>query len=96
MSETKPVHETESGANHVSVARSLVPVKEKPIDFYGDEIFGLAMDDGRIFVPLKPIVDALEMDWSAQYRRLRRDAVLSEEYELIAVTAIKSRLGQPN
>ena len=33
--------------------------------------------EGRVLVAMKPITDALGLDWSAQFRRLKRDPVLS-------------------
>jgi hypothetical protein len=33
--------------------------------------------DGTIYVPLRPICEALGVDWTAQYRRLKRDEILS-------------------
>ena len=46
-----------------------------------------------VFVPLKPICDYLELSWSGQSERIKRDPVLSEEAELIRVTRIKSGRG---
>lgn len=53
------------------------------VNFRGDELYGFKQDDG-IFVALKPIVEAMGMDWSAQYRRAQRDPVLSEGIAIMA------------
>lgn len=77
---------------------AIAPIREQAIDFYGDTIYAVLVEkDGeqRVYVPIKPISDALGLDWSAQYRRIQRDDELSEVSELIAITAIKSRRGQP-
>lgn len=61
--------------------KSLVPVEEKKVDFYGDEITAVLVDvDGRqqVYIPLKPICDFLGLNWDGQRQRIRRDAVLSE------------------
>ena len=58
---------------------ALVSVEQKTIVFYEDEITAVRMKDGRIFVPVRPIVERLGLNWSGQYSRLRRDAVLREE-----------------
>lgn len=40
-----------------------------PIDFHSDRIF-LLEQDGEPFVPMKPICDALGLDWKSQHRKL--------------------------
>lgn len=47
------------------------------VNFRGDELYGFENDDG-IFVALKPIVESMGMDWSAQLQRIKRDRILSE------------------
>lgn len=47
------------------------------IDFHGDTLFAMETSKG-VLVVIKPISDKLGLDWSAQYRRTRRDPVLSE------------------
>jgi hypothetical protein len=53
------------------------------VNFRGDELYGFENDDG-IFVALKPIVESMGMDWSAQYRRVSRDAILKEGIAMMA------------
>lgn len=53
------------------------------VNFRGDQLYGFEADDG-VFVALKPIVRALGLDWSAQYRRVQRDPVLSEGIAMMA------------
>lgn len=53
------------------------------VNFRGDELYGFKQDDG-VFVALKPIVEAMGMDWSAQYRRVQRDPILSEGIAIMA------------
>lgn len=53
------------------------------VNFRGDELYGFRQDDG-VFVALKPIVEAMGMDWSAQYRRVQRDPVLAEGIAIMA------------
>ena len=77
--------------------KALVPVEQKEVIFYDDEIAAVPVEvQGRreLFIPVRPICDFLEVDWSAQYRRIRRDPVLSEELTpCIVVTATQ---GQPD
>ena len=80
--------------------KALVPVEEKTVIFYGDELVAVRVpaEEGApgIYVPLKPIADNIGLDWSSQYRRVQRDPILEEVSELIAVTAIKSQRGNPD
>jgi len=65
-------------------------VEQKTVIFYEDEITAVVVDEGgrrEVYVPLRPICDYLGLDWSAQYRRLNRDEVLSEVTQGVAVTA---------
>lgn len=63
-------------------APALVPLEQKDVLFYEDEITAVRVrrdGESQIFVPLRPIVELLGLDWSGQLRRTRDDAVLGEE-----------------
>jgi hypothetical protein len=81
----------------MSEEKALVPVEQRSVDFYGDEITAVLIeenDNRQIFVPVRPICDYLGIDWSAQYRRIDRDPVLSEvATPCVVVTATQ---GQPD
>src|SRR5437763_104105 len=54
---------------------ALVPIEERKVDFYGDEITAVLVEiDGReqISVPVRPISEYLGLAWSAQLQRMRR------------------------
>lgn len=53
------------------------------VNFRGDQLYGFENDDGT-FVALKPIVESMGMDWSAQYRRALRDPILKEGIAIMA------------
>jgi hypothetical protein len=53
------------------------------VDFRGDTLFGFKEGDDT-FVGLKPMVEAMGLDWSAQYRRVKRDPILSEGIAVMA------------
>lgn len=53
------------------------------VNFRGDTLFGFENDDG-VYVALKPIVESMGMDWSAQYRRVTRDEDLREGIAMMA------------
>lgn len=68
--------------------RALVPIEQKDVLFYEDEITAVRVRrDGsvQVFVPLRPIVELLGLDWSGQLRRVRNDAVLAQEIETVRV-----------
>lgn len=62
------------------------PAEQKTVLFYDDEITAVRLQDGRIFVPVKPICDLLGVDWSAQRQRINRDPILSEVVNGVVVT----------
>lgn len=53
------------------------------VNFRGDTLYGFENDDG-VFVALKPMVESMGMDWSAQFRRVKRDPILSEGIAIMA------------
>lgn len=68
---------------------SLVPVEQKTVTFYEDELTAVVVevDDRRqVFVPLRPICDYLGLSWSGQFERLGRDLILSELVLSVRVT----------
>lgn len=53
------------------------------VNFRGDQLYGFENDDG-VFVALKPIVESMGMDWSAQLKRVKRDPILAEGMAIMA------------
>lgn len=58
--------------------RTLVPLDQKIIDFYDDELVAIRADDGRVYVSVRHLVDALGLDPTGQIRRMRRHTVLEK------------------
>jgi ferritin-like metal-binding protein YciE len=80
---------------------ALVPIDEREVVFYGDTLVAVLvplpdMEMPQVYVPVKPLSDALGLAWSGQYERLQRDEVLSEASRLIRVTRINSQRGNPD
>jgi hypothetical protein len=76
--------------------KALVPVEEKKVDVYGDEVPAVLvqMDESGqpvVYVPVRSICDYLGVAWSAQRLRINRDPVLSETTERVIVTITDSR-----
>jgi len=65
---------------------ALVPVEQKVVLFYEDEITAVQMEDGTVYVPVRPLVERLGLSWGGQYERINRDVVLSEVASSVRVT----------
>jgi hypothetical protein len=65
---------------------ALVPIEQKEVLFYDDTILAVRLPDDRVFIPLRPIVERLGIDWASQTRRINRDPVLSEEKGVVVTT----------
>lgn len=66
--------------------KALVPVEQREVEFYGDMLTAVLVEDGTVYIPLRPICDNLGLDWSGQRQRIIRDAVLSEVVMSVGVT----------
>jgi len=76
---------------------ALVPVEQKQVLFYDDEITAVLVqmdDEQQVYIPLRPICEYLGLDWSAQTRRIRRDPVLSKWATFVAITATNPEKAQ--
>ncbi|MCB0014601.1 MAG: hypothetical protein KDE34_21955, partial [Anaerolineales bacterium] len=63
----------------------LLSIGEVTIPFYDDDLIVQLGEDGKIYVALRPIVEALGLDWSGQLQRIKRDPVLNAELKTISV-----------
>lgn len=70
---------------------ALVPIEEREVLFYDDVVHAVRLADGRVFIPLRPIIERLGLDWASQTRRLGRDPILSEEQKRVVITTTDSR-----
>ena len=69
-------------------------IQQQTVIFYEDELTTVLVDHNgalTVYVPLLPICNYLELDWSAQYRRVRRDTILDEEAITIMLEATDGR-----
>lgn len=75
----------------MSEEKALLPIEQRDVDFYGDPLTAVLVQDGgreRIYVPVKSICDFLGVAWPAQRLRINRDPVLSAEMRGVIVTII--------
>ena len=64
---------------------ALTVVEQKEVQFYGDTIIAVRVNEGSVFVPVRPICDLVGVSWPSQYNRIKRDAVLSQEAVSLSV-----------
>jgi hypothetical protein len=43
--------------------KTLVPIEQKTVEFYGDQIVAVRLKDGAIYVPIRPICELLGNEW---------------------------------
>ena len=72
--------------------QELISIGEVTIPFYEDRLIVQLGEDGEIYVALRPIVEALGLDWSGQLQRIKRDPVLSEEITTISVVITPTQM----
>lgn len=65
---------------------TLIPIEQKEVMFYDDEIVAVQVEDGTVYIPLRPICELLSIQWSAQRRRINRDEILSEVVRTLSVS----------
>ncbi len=71
---------------------ALVPIEERQVEFYGDEITAALVEttgQGTIYVPLRPLCDYLGLTWSSQLQRIKRDPVLSEMQTVVVINTVQ-------
>ena len=82
-----------------SEEKALVPLEQKTIDFYGDEIIAVLIEEEereQVYIPVRPICDYLGLSWSGQRERINRDPVLADITRFVRVTRTNSQGGNPN
>lgn len=75
---------------------ALIPIEQKEIIFNEDTITAVLIEDEQgvqqVYVPLRPIIDNLGLDWAGQFQRINRDAVLPNKILSIVVTTTRNNL----
>lgn len=54
------------------------------VNFRGDDLYGFREDDGT-FLALKPMVEAMGLNWQGQHERVNRDPVLSQGIRIMRI-----------
>lgn len=72
-----------------STSMALIPVQQREVDFYGDQIIAVEIEEGgqsQVYIPLRPIVEYLGLNWSGQFQRVKGDEVLADVIRSVWVT----------
>jgi hypothetical protein len=64
----------------MSDENELVPVEQKEVVFYDDQLIAVRGDDGHVYVAIGQMCDALGLDRASQVRRIRGDDILGDGY----------------
>jgi hypothetical protein len=76
---------------HLMADKALQPIDQKTVDFYGDELSAVLLEDGAIYVSIAHMCDALGVDTQGQTRRIKRNEVLEDGYTWVDILST-----QPN
>ncbi len=60
---------------------SLKVIEQKEIPFYDDELIAVRSEDGKVYVSVRHLCEALGLDRRGQVRRLQRNEILTEGYK---------------
>lgn len=67
-------------------SNALTPIEQRHVAFYDDQIIAVRVQDGSVYVPIRPICTLLGINWAGQQQRIQRDAVLSDAVRSVFVT----------
>ena len=65
-----------------------MPVEQRQIEFYGDEIVTVLVEvkgQLKIYVPIRAICEHLGLNWAGQLQRLRRDEILGKALSVCVI-----------
>jgi hypothetical protein len=77
--------------------KALMPIEQRTVTFYNDEITAVlvaAEQGSSVYIPIRPICDFMGLNWDGQRRRILRDPVLAEEMKGVVVTTTPSATGR--
>lgn len=72
------------------MSETLMPEQQREIDFYGDSVIAVQMEDGAVYVPVRPLCDLLGVSWQGQSKKLKNDPILSEVKTSVNISLQKS------
>ncbi len=69
--------------------KQLAIVEQRDVAFYEDILTAVKVESGDIYVSVRAVCDALDIDHRAQYRRIRRQRTLDKGFMVVNMTTIK-------
>jgi hypothetical protein len=57
------------------------PTQQRQVDFYGDELTAVRLEDGSVYVSVRHMCEALGLAQRGQVLRIKRNDILAEGYE---------------
>jgi hypothetical protein len=82
MTGSGPTSQAESKPN-----AGLTVVEQREVTFYDDELTAVLAADGQVYVSIRNMCHALGLNTQAQTRRIRRQPILDDGYEGVAIMA---------
>lgn len=61
--------------------KALQPVEQRQVEFYGDELTAVQLEDGTVYVSVRHMCDALGLAQRAQVLRIKRNEILADGYK---------------
>ena len=72
------------------MSKDLTVIEQKEIEFQENEVTAVMVQDadGRenVYVPLRPLVEGMGLNWSGQYQRIKKNTVLNKVCRSVGVT----------
>jgi P22_AR N-terminal domain len=71
---------------------ALIPLEERSVDFYGDEVIAVLIEvDGveQVYVPIRPVCTYLGLSTDGQRQRIQRNRVLSKKARIVHIGSSK-------
>ena len=56
-------------------------IRQRTVQFYDDDLIAIQANDGQVYVSIRQMCDALDLDTQGQTRRIKRQAVLEDGYK---------------
>lgn len=69
--------------------QTLQPVEQKEVEFYGDELTAVQTNDGRVYVSMRHMCNALGLNAQSQTRRVKRHKILADGFMVAKMATIK-------
>lgn len=70
----------------------ITPLTEKVVDFYGDAIPVAQAGGEELYVPLRPLAEAIGLDHRSQQKRIQRDKALAKRARLVTMRGADGRM----